>query len=134
MSAWICQIYIFQGTSQINIEHWKFKNFVSFIQLCPLNASTNEDEKQTSQKAEENSNRSQEEWGTMLDTEMEGGAAEDSLMEGKLLQSVQDLDPHQIHHHHCQKTEAWENTSTRMVIFVKIARRLFKILKYNLIK
>lgn len=42
----------------------------------------------------------------MLDAEMEGRAAGDSLMEDKLLQSVQYLDPHQIHHQHCQQTQA----------------------------
>lgn len=40
----------------------------------------------------------------MLDAEVEGGTGGGSLMEDELLQSVQHLDPHQVHEHHDQET------------------------------
>lgn len=91
---------------QISFRCCKFRNFVSLLQLCIVNTLANQDKEQPRKQAEEDSDGSQEEWGAMLDGEMEGGTAGDSLMEGKLLQSVQYLDPHQIHHHHCQQTQA----------------------------
>lgn len=75
------------------------------MQPYPLNTPTNQDEEEASQQAEEDSDGSQEERRTVLDAEVERGATGDSLMPGKLLQSVQDLDPHQIHHHHSKQAQ-----------------------------
>lgn len=67
----------------------------------------NQEEEQASQQAEEDGHRSQEEGRAVQDGEVEGGrAAGEALMEGKLLQCVQELDPGQIHQQHSQQTQA----------------------------
>lgn len=82
------------------------RDFVIAVQLFTLDASADQDEEEAGQQAEEDGHRSQEERGAVLDAEMESRAARGFLVEGKLIQSVQDLDPHQIHHHHDEQTHA----------------------------
>lgn len=70
----------------------------------------NQDGEQAGQQAEEDGDRGQEERGAVLDAEVERGATRDSLLAGELLQSVQDLDPHQVHQQHGQQGQ----TSTKL--------------------
>ncbi|MEQ2157557.1 hypothetical protein GOODEAATRI_003020 [Goodea atripinnis] len=81
------------------------RDFFLFVQVHPLNASAHEDKEEARQQAEEGSYRRQEERWTMVDAKVVRRADGDSPMEGKLLQSIQDLDPHQIHHYDGQQTQ-----------------------------
>lgn len=48
----------------------------------------------------------------MLDGEVEGGTRRRPLMVGEALQSVQDLDPQQVHQHHSQEAQTWRREDT----------------------
>lgn len=66
-------------------------------QPAPLGALANYEQQPAGQQPEEDGDGHQQEGGTMSDMQLERWAASQLAVVGPLLQSVQDLDPKQVH-------------------------------------